>query len=362
MLLRSFNPALKTHFRKTARPQFLYGFRNVINADACQSILDKLQLKDKYPNSEGRVDVIDVFSGHGLLSTMINYELKPRNHLLIEHYREHVKTWEDRIKYLKSHTQNSENFMLAPQDGHSWSTYDDLFLEKKIFEPEFQPRSKVHDQLLVVANLTSAKMGESLFAQWLMCIAHKNWLQKYGRVRMVVLAPETVVQKFFAGPYFIKRNRTSAKRGMFSDSKLIAIAQPDEHGPHSAGDGYDPRLVIKDQPVLLPSSSITPVGNELAVVEVIPKELDEVDVNEIDHLTQSMLFRMTNNIANAFKILAPGAEDDLVPKIPKETLHKKFKQLTDEEIWQLYNIYHKWEFKPRYEDTISVFLDDSRHF
>ena len=45
-------------------------------------ILDKLDLKSKYDGS--KLDIVDVNPGYGLFSTMLNYELKPRNHILIE--------------------------------------------------------------------------------------------------------------------------------------------------------------------------------------------------------------------------------------------------------------------------------------
>lgn len=362
MSLRSFNPILKQHFKLASKAPHQYGFRSINSPEQCQAVLDKLKLKDKYPNSEGRLDIIDIFAGQGLLSTMVNYELKPRTHLVIEHNKEHVKFWQSRLEYLKERTNNAENFVFSPLDGHLWKTFDKLLVEQKIVTPKVQPRSKVHDELLILGNVSSIRTGESLFAQWLMCIAHKNWLQKYGRVRMIITGNENTVQKFFAGPNFVKRNRTSTKRAMFSDSTLIAIAEPEASTLQGAGSLYDPRLIIKDQPYLLPNSSISPTGAELAVVEIVPKDIHDVDVNEIEFLTQAMLYRLKFPIEFSLKILAPGAADDLMPLIPKEILLKKFKQLTDEDVRLLYDVYHNWAFKPSYEDTLSLYLEDSRSF
>lgn len=359
MSVRSFNPALQAHFKDFPRAHYQYGFRNVITRSACQQILDKLRLKEKYPNSEGRLDIIDIFSGHGLLSTMINYELKPKNHLVIDHSKEPCQVWQDRIEYLKKHTQNRENFIFSPLSGYFWSTYDKLITEDKIVSPSFQPRSKIHDELLIVGNLTSSKYGELLLAQWLMCVGFQNWLQKYGRVRMVITAPEETATKFLAGPLYKKRNRTAMKRAVLTDAHLIAVTKPQT--VRSAGFGYDPRLLIKDQPALLPSSAVAPSTSRLAVLEFVPKDIDYIDTQELSYVTQALALRLNTLVLETLSLMAPGAATDLAPLIPKETLKKNFREITDDEIMMIYNAYHNWAFKPKFEETLVTELDEPEH-
>ena len=38
---------------------------------------------------------------------------------------------------------------------------------------------------------------ESVLAQWIKCCGHRNWLMKYGKVRMVIFAPSVSAMKFW---------------------------------------------------------------------------------------------------------------------------------------------------------------------
>ncbi|KAF3991059.1 hypothetical protein FT663_01819 [Candidozyma haemuli var. vulneris] len=356
MSFRSFNPALKKHFAELPRPKFNYGYQHFVTPQACQQIIDKLRLKEKYPNSKGNLDVIDIHSGRGMLSTMINYELKPRKHLVIEHRPDFARAWQERMKLLESETKNAENFIFAPLDGYSWATYDELVGENKALSPSFQPRSKVHDELLIVGNVASTN-GESLFAQWLMCIAYKNWLHKYGRVRTILTSSDYTLKKFLAGPSYKKRNKTAAKRAMFSETSLVAMTEGAQGTCTS--EGYDPRLVIENQPALLPRNSTLPQGSTIGVAEFVPREItDDYNVDEIDYMTQSMSFRPNDPVSDSIKQLAPGAAIDLPPLLPDEILKKTFKELTAEDLWTMYNVYKTWAFKPTYEEMIHVHLEE----
>lgn len=361
MLLRSFNPALSSHFKQFPKAQFQYGFKNISTPLGCQKIIDRLDLKSKYPNSKGNLDIVDVFAGFGLFSTMVNYELQPRNHLVIEHHQENANIWRHRLEFLKRTTGNKERFIFSDLDGYSWQTYDTLIKEQGLINPPFRDRKNVHDELLVLGNLTPLKNGESFFAQWLMCSAFQNWLQKYGRVRMVVFTGDTVAQKFFAGPHFRKRNRTSLKRDLFTESTLIGVPGSAGADSSSSSDGFDPRTLVTDQPSPINSASVSPSGAQLCVVEVVPRDTPDIDVNEIDFLTQILLFRQSGCVRDALLILAAGALEDFAPRMTPELLNKRFRDLTREDLYFLYNLYHNWAFKPRFEETISFFVDETRN-
>lgn len=362
MALRSLNPRLIPHFEALPRTTHQYGFKNIVTPKVCQEVIDRLQLRQKYPNSKGNLDIVDVFAGYGLFSTMVNYELKPKNHLIIDGTKDNEKIWKNRLSFLEKSTGNAENFRYFNNDGHSWETYDHLFKELKVIQPSVQPRSKIHDELLILANISSNKFGESLFAQWIMCCAYQNWLQKYGRVRMVLLVREATALKFLSGPNFSKRNRASLKRDMFTDMQLVAVSDILVDSKGIAGDSYDPNLLIKDQPLVLPNSSVLPVGGDLAVVEVVPKELPDIDVNAVEYLTQVFMYKSSNTVKESLNILAPGADSDLGSKIPSEILEKTAKQLSKEDMDHIYNVYNNWAFKPSYEDTLNFFSEETRNF
>lgn len=360
--LRSLNPKLLPHFSALPRSTHQYGFKNIVSAKTCQEIIDRLKLREKYPNSEENLNIVDIFSGYGLLSSMINYELKPKSHIIIDSTKENEKIWNSRMSFLERTTGNAENFKYYNLDGHAWETYDQIFKKDKAIDLKIQQREKVNDELLIVANISSGKFGESLFAQWIMCCAYQNWLQRFGRVRMILLVRESTTVKFLAGPNFSKRNRAALKRDMFTDVELIAVSDTQVDSTGMAGDGYDPNLLLKDQPLVMTGSSVLPSGGDLSVVEVVPKHLPSLDVNAVEYLTQVFMYKASNTIKESFSILAPGAEEDLGPQLSTEILNKTARQLSREDLEAIYTAYNNWAFKPSYEDTLNFFTEETRNF
>ncbi|KAM9889807.1 hypothetical protein OXX79_011878 [Metschnikowia pulcherrima] len=363
MKLRSLNPVLKANFNAVPRSNHQYGFKNLSRADVCQQVLDHVNLPQKYPHSKGNLDIVDIFAGYGLLSTMINYELKPRNHIIIDDTRDNKSVWENRISFLEAETGNRENFKYFNLNGYAWETYDTIIEKMKTISPSTQPRSQIHDELLIVGNLTSNKIGESLFAQWLQCCACGNWLQRYGRVRMLLLVREQTSSKFLAGPYFMKRNRSALKRDVYTDSKLVAITDAQLDSTALPGDSFDPNVLMKDQPLILSSNAVSPQGGDLSIVEVVPRsDTDKLDVHAMDYLAQVLMYRSLNTVPEGLAAIAPGAAEDLAPKLPPDLLQKFARQLTREDMIQIHDVYNNWAFKPSFEETISFFAEDTRSF
>lgn len=357
-MYRSWNPALAEFF-KGQLPRFQYNFKHLARPKQCQEVIDKLDLKSKYPNGT-KLDIIDIFSGYGLFSTMINYELKPRNHVIIEDTKANIGHWTERIQHLRENTGNKENFVLYPRNGYKWDTYESL-IEEKIVSPSFQERKEPHNELLIIGNVTPTKFGEPLFAQWIMCCVYKNWLQKYGRVRMLCFVPDNTAMKFMSGNAFSKRNKSSVKREMFTDAKLIALT-PSTEPTEADGCGYDPRLVLKDQPVLIPLKDTLPCQSSLALLEIVPKDVSAERVETYEHITKALFYNSSQKIIDSLSHLGPGAREELGQLIPKDILQKSTKNITEEEWMEIFDAYDKWPFKPDFTDTIEFLQDESRNF
>jgi transcription factor 1 len=361
--LRSFNPHLVEHFTKTNIPKVQYGFRNIVRPLVCQEILNKLELKRKYPNSQKTLDILDVFPGYGLFSTMVNYELKPRNHIVIDNNAIIARIWHDRIEYLKTTTGNKENFRLYKQDGYLWETYDNLIKRDKLLNPRVVPRTQIHDELLVVANLTTSKFGELLLAQWLMCCAYGNWLQKYGRVRILCFASEQTGQKFTSQERFHKRNKTGVKRDTFTDTRIVAITEA-ENVSEPDGTGYDPTCLVRDQPLVIPKKSLLPSTGAITLLEIEPKniDLDNINVDLYEYFLRIFMFRRASTVIEALKHVGPGADADLAPKLNPDLLTKTVRDLTVEETLTVFDVFYKWPFRPSYEETIEITEFEDRRF
>ncbi|CAH2352123.1 mitochondrial transcription factor 1 [[Candida] railenensis] len=362
--LRSFNPHLVEYFRTSNIPRTQYGFRNIVKPSACQDLLDKLKLTEKYPNSSSSLDIIDVFPGYGLFSTMLNHELKPKNHIVLENNKLIAQMWKERISHLEEKTNNKENFRLYEQDGYMWETYDNLIQNDKLLQPNFQTRKDINDELLIVANLTILKFGESLLAQWLACCGFGNWLQKYGRVRMICFTLESTGQKFMAQESFSKRNKAAVKRETFTDSKIIGVTEPLDVSDCN-GAGYDPRVMIKDQPVLIPRKSVLPPNStSITVLEIEPRniEIDDIDVEMFEFFLKNFFVKKTTPVKEGLKFLGPGADIDIIPKLREELVDKTIRDLTMSEVLEVYEAFNKWPFKPSYEDTLDVVDFEDRRF
>lgn len=327
------------------------GFKMITHPEACQQLLDKLDLPSKYPNASSNLEILDIYPNFGLFSAMLNHQLKPKSHLLIENNPHYVKEWKERLNILET-TGNAENFKLIPQSGYKWGTYSDLE-KNKILNPKTISRDKVHDELLIVANLTTS-LSESLMAQWMACGLYQNWIQKYGRVRMVFLIPEVTAVRFWSGESFKKRNKTAIKREWFNDSRLIGVS---EAVVGATGETYDPNCLILDQPVVIPSKAIHP-RYDIAMVELVPKTPEILDFSLLDYMLQELMYRPTATTREGFGAIAPGVKDDLIPKIPSETLDKTVRSLSIDDLRVLLDAYDKWPFKPDVEDRVSVYVEE----
>lgn len=357
--VRSLNPAL-TKFIKLL-PKLQHGNKHIVNKRACQDIIDRLSLHEKYPRPES-LDIVDVFTGFGLFSTMINYELKPRNHVIIENGKANITEWTNRINHLKLETGNRENFVLYPHNGFNWSTYHNLIERDKLITPQPVDRTKVNDELLIIGNLTSSSFGESLLAQWIMCSVYRNWLQKYGRVRMLCMIPDETAAKFLSGKCYHKRNKSAIKRELFTDTKLVAVALEGDSPSGPDGCRFDPNCLFQDQPYRITNKSILPLGASLSVIEIVPKDLEVFDVDLLEYLLQTLMYRATSVVGDSLAHISPGADDALSPLIPKDILQKSPRDLTTDDIMLMFKHLNQWPFKPTAADMFDIMQDDSRVF
>ncbi|KAI3404406.2 MTF1 [Candida oxycetoniae] len=335
--LRSVNPALKEFY--TQVPRSVYGKTQLISQNSCQKLLDKLNLQDKYKRS--KLDIIDANPGFGLFSSMLNFELKPRNHILLERTEESLKGWKSKIEHLQNVTGNVENFKLCNHDPFRWNTIDYLYQNNLIPPINVQPRDKVHDELLIVANWSNPD-SEFIVAQWLGCCGNRNWFMKYGNVRMLLFIPSESARKFLALPGWRKRNRTALKRDFFTESRLIGIGCDGV-----IGEGYDPRLLVRDQPVVIEKSARLR-AKELALVEFIPGKYTIDSIEPIEHLL-SQFYCTKVTLGELLPKLAPGAEY-MSRYLSQELLNKSAFEFTTDDALAIASAYERWPFKPSIEE------------
>ncbi|RLV95744.1 Mitochondrial transcription factor 1 [Spathaspora sp. JA1] len=344
---RSFNPAFKNLLiKKSSRTKTISN--ELFDPKPAQQIVNNMNLWKLYPDGS-KLDIIDCNPGGGLFSTMLNYELRPRAHILLEKRPYFVEVWRDYyLDTLKFKTGNKENFILYPKDPHTWTTFTDLIEVDKIIQPVKKPYDQVHDELLVVANWGLPQF-EAVVAQWIRCCGDRNWLQKYGKVRVICTAESNTLLKFLSDPGFKKRNRTSLKRDLYTESKLLAILS---HPAHMAGRTYDPRVLCRDQPVAAYDKAIHK-NRELGIFEFMPSGLTSDAISDIEFLLSPLYHLVSTPLKYTLPKLAPGAEY-MEQYLPAELLHKSAREFTTEDILAFAHAYDKWPFKPEIEDIVSA--------
>ncbi|KAK6204332.1 S-adenosyl-L-methionine-dependent methyltransferase [Scheffersomyces amazonensis] len=329
-------------------------FKGIIGEDVCQKILERLNLKEKYPNSKN-LEILDIYPSQPLLSIKIHEELNPKTHVVLEDKKKKIGPWTELIDAWKQYT-NIDNLKLTTKDGWNWETYDEI-IEEKLLTPEIKSRDTIHDELLILGNLSPVKFGEPLFAQWIMCCAYANWLQRFGRVRIIALIPAVTAQKFLSEPEFIKRNKSSVKRNLYTNINLIAITGP-ATSDDNPGLGYDPRVIIEQQPIVIPRAAVFPNDAEIAVVELEPKNFNSANIEEYEHILTQLFINSNSKVKNLLSYIAVGADDDLAPLLSDELLNKAPRDLKMDEWHQLFNVFNTWAFKPSYIDRMA-FLQEN---
>ena len=68
-----------------------------------------MDLTSKYPDAANSLEVVDIYSGNGLFSSMMNYELQPKNHVMLETLMNALKTFHDLKELLNNDPANDGN-------------------------------------------------------------------------------------------------------------------------------------------------------------------------------------------------------------------------------------------------------------
>lgn len=157
--------------------------------------------------------IIDAYPGNGIWSSALYNEIKPSNHVLVEPL---VGTQ----KFLNKFVDPSKNtWKVWPEDPFRWNTYDNM-ITNGIYKPISHPRTAINPHLLFTCNLSSIQ-GEQLCVQFLNCVMNRNWLQKYGRVKMLLWVRYTTLVKLLAPPGSKRRGRVSVQTEACSDTRLV---------------------------------------------------------------------------------------------------------------------------------------------
>ncbi|KAG5370376.1 Mitochondrial transcription factor 1 [Yarrowia sp. C11] len=163
------------------------GFADV---PALEKMLKKSGLQDFYSKSKN-LTIVDAYAGYGWFSTALYNSLQPKKMFLMD------PTQYSRAPLTGLQEQAPKVITQSSFDPFQWRSFYPVYesIPKKYNKPD---RSEVSRDFLFVANLCYIR-GESLLYQYIMCILHQNWLQRYGRVRMLIWMSATCAEKLTHG-------------------------------------------------------------------------------------------------------------------------------------------------------------------
>lgn len=335
---------------------YSYRFQYLVNPKICEQIYSKLRLETVYANQCRDLKVLDLYPGPSITSVVFNNRFCPKQHFLMDMKNAFVQ-FQDR--YLIPY--NNENLMtMVRKDPYDWSSYTDLIEKEHQLEPGFQDRSKLHNQFLIMANVTERKQ-EGLVMQWVNCLGNKNWLMKFGNVKMLLWIPSQTAVKLLAPPGNRYRNKCSLYLEAFAQTNLIAVSQSE-----TILKEFDKPLVEKCAPILIDNKEdIFPQTSKaqasMSLLEINPKD-QNFDVDTWDYVTKQLMILRRTPLVDAVESLGHGAREYYLERI-KDTafLQRCPVTFTFEEFLYVTKIFKDWPFKPDiYLELYDLKLDDMR--
>lgn len=310
----------------------LYNRKNFTNYDRAVEAVRKLGYGDFYKNAT----IVDAYSGAGVFSAALHNEIKPQRHIILEPLKGYYK-------FLK--TLESDTVTVEDSDPFRWGAFAALE-EKGVLQPESQPYSQIHNGLIFVANLGHPQ-GEQLTAQYLNCITNRSWLEKYGRVRLLIWMRAKVAEKLLANAGEQNRHRMAVQRESCCDVRVVfhEPSIPKTGKSKSEAPGY-PQLL--QNPLLdfdlkrdLSAQSATPV----TLVELTPKAEQVENLDEFEYVNKMLFISRSTPLRESLNTLGPGGSDDLAEPL-KDLLHKVPTELTIDEFQRVVQAFVNWPFRP----------------
>ncbi|KAG0671565.1 Mitochondrial transcription factor 1 [Maudiozyma exigua] len=313
-----------------------YKFRYLSSPEVLKKIFDRLRLEDTYGDCKD-LKVLDLYPGPAQQSLIFNNRYHPKQHLLMDSRPQFTSFWKKNFK--------KSPFQMSTLNPYDWESYLMLIDHQRIFMPEKQARDHINDKFLIMGNLTDKKM-EGLLMQWYNCIGQKNWLQRFGRVKMLLWVPTSSAIKLLSPTYSTTRAKCSVVAETFTDSKLIALTQDDE------SELFDKKVIDKHNPIWIDYSSTLPLKiskstkSPMCLLEIDPSDV-QLDKENWDYITQQLMIQKRTPLKEALESLGPGASEFFEKEIKDNDFMNRWPQsLSAEEFIYLSDIYYRWPFKP----------------
>lgn len=193
----------------------------IINEELVREIL----VKEDWSGWRG-CQIVDMNPGIGVFSRVLNEFVQPSKHILLEPYQPFNDALTEMM--ITNSPNPSCTTTLLKLDGYEWSTYDKLITEGHLVPITVPPEEGVNKNILFVANLFMKGLdGERFLTQIIEHIGSNQWIHRYGRIRMLILVPDS--GKFRIMPRkFMDKSRLSVLTDIVAEAKELAGEVPSE--------------------------------------------------------------------------------------------------------------------------------------
>uniref|UniRef100_A0A060TD45 rRNA adenine N(6)-methyltransferase n=1 Tax=Blastobotrys adeninivorans TaxID=409370 RepID=A0A060TD45_BLAAD len=301
----------------------VYGRKSVINYEKLCTEVTKHNKRWGYGDN---TVIIDAYPGFGVFSAALQEAIRPKKHLMMEpHIQYH--------NYLQSLADPSVNTLeVLKWDPFRWTSFSEL-QDNHLYTPQMHTREEVHPDILFVANLTMPQ-GDQLLTQYLNCVQNGSWLQRYGRVRMLLWVKPVIGTKFMLREGMMGRSRLSVQAEACTDSQMLSTSAMYK-GPANH-DAFE----VTPAEVLPPTPSFVP-----QLLEVTPKPVMPDHLDSFDYVIRMLFILNTKPLRESLAILGPGALEQLGPQV-EDILETPPRDLPMEQIYRVVRVFHEWPFKP----------------
>ncbi|KAJ3815844.1 S-adenosyl-L-methionine-dependent methyltransferase [Lentinula lateritia] len=283
--------------------------------------------------------IIEAFPGPGQLTRSLLALPKKRIKRLIVLEQEPKY-----LDYLRPLAALDPRLTIIPYTALEWDTFDRIEEQGLLEDIEtLEWDQGVHPILQFISHLPITVYGEQLIAQILRLIPNRNWLFKFGRVKMNLLLSEYVWQRLTAPPEnALMRCKLSVMATATADfqTKLYDELQP--YAQH-----FHPTLLKKASDTT--KFSNRRVGIPFQAVEITPLVKQVINPEKLDtwdYCIRRLYVRKATPLNQCIEDLGPGAQS-LIPKLSATIDPKtKIREITVSQWASIVKEFDEWPFAP----------------
>ncbi|KIK67474.1 hypothetical protein GYMLUDRAFT_873448 [Collybiopsis luxurians FD-317 M1] len=302
---------------------------------------------------EGSKDkvIIEAFPGPGQLTRALLALPKERIKKLV--------ILEDEVKYveyLRPLAALDSRITIINSSAATWETFDAVEHEGHLKDLSVLRWDEgVHPTLQFISHLPLTVFGEQLISQFLRLIPDKNWLFKFGRVKMNLILSEYVWSRLTAGPEDkALRCKLSIMASATAESRVLLYDQLQPYSNH-----FHP---MSNKGTRNTSKfSNRKIGIPFQAVEIVPLENQVIDPSKLDiwdYCVRRLFVRKATTLEKCIEDLGPGASS-LLPKLNGVVdLSRKVRELSIDEWAAIIKEFDTWPFAPKDLGINDAMLDN----